>query len=117
MGADSGTFWLVDIASGKAEPVGYEYPQIRPAEVAATRTYRYRADAPILLIHGQDDTVVESLQSRRMADALRAEGRPVELVMMKGEDHHLSREVTRVEMLQKSVEFVLKHNPPDAAGP
>lgn len=76
-----------------------------------------RADAPILLIHGQDDTVVEASHSRRMADALRDADKPVELVMMPGEDHWLSRESTRKEMLQKSVEFVLRHNPPDPVTP
>jgi len=71
------------------------------------------ADAPVLLIHGQDDTVVPSTQSRSMAAALLSENKPVELVLMKGEDHWLSRSSTRVEMLRQSVEFVLRHNPPD----
>lgn len=71
------------------------------------------ADAPILLIHGHDDTVVPSAQSRSMAAELRSENKPVELVLMKGEDHWLSRSSTRVEMLRQSVEFVLRHNPPD----
>ncbi len=75
-----------------------------------------QASAPILLIHGEDDVVVPSSQSRDMASALRRADKPVELVLMKGEDHWLSREATRVEMLRQSVEFVLRHNPPDPQG-
>ena len=89
---------------------------LKGAEIAR---YLARPDPtrPALLIHGQDDTVVEASHSRRMADALRDADKPVELVMMPGEDHWLSRESTRKEMLQKSVEFVLRHNPPDPVTP
>ncbi len=71
------------------------------------------ANAPVLLIHGRDDTVVPSSQSASMAAALRGADKPVELVMMDGEDHWLSREATRVETLRKSVDFVIRHNPPN----
>jgi dipeptidyl aminopeptidase/acylaminoacyl peptidase len=70
-----------------------------------------RADAPILLIHGKDDTVVPIDQSETMASALRSAGKPVEFVKMNNEDHWLSREETRVEMLKSAVAFVEKHNP------
>jgi dipeptidyl aminopeptidase/acylaminoacyl peptidase len=69
--------------------------------------------APVLLIHGRDDTVVPFEQSDRMADALRAAGRPVELVTLKREDHWLSRADTRLQMLTESVRFLRQHNPPD----
>jgi dipeptidyl aminopeptidase/acylaminoacyl peptidase len=72
-----------------------------------------RADAPILLIHGKDDTVVPLEQSETMESALRHAGKPVEMVVMKNEDHWLSREATRVEMLNAAVAFVVKHNPPN----
>jgi dipeptidyl aminopeptidase/acylaminoacyl peptidase len=71
-----------------------------------------RADAPILLIHGKDDTVVPIAQSEAMERALRRAGKPVELVVMENEDHWLSREDTRVTMLKSTVEFVEKYNPP-----
>jgi dienelactone hydrolase len=74
-----------------------------------------RADAPILLIHGKDDTVVPPEQSTAMEAALRGAGKPVELIWMPGEDHWLSREATRVLMLTSSVAFVEKYDPPDAA--
>jgi dipeptidyl aminopeptidase/acylaminoacyl peptidase len=68
---------------------------------------------PVLLIHGRDDTVVTISQSRRMADALRAVGKPVELIELDGEDHWLSRGATRLQMLQATVAFLQKNNPPN----
>jgi len=73
------------------------------------------ADAPILLIHGKDDTVVPIAQSYAMQHALQDAHKPVELVVMPGEDHWLSREDTRIQMLRAAVAFVEKYNPADAA--
>ncbi len=72
-----------------------------------------RADAPMLLIHGRDDTVVPIEQSRIMAQALRRAGKPVELVELDGEDHWLSRSGTRQRMLSETLRFLEAHNPPD----
>ena len=72
-----------------------------------------KADAPILLMHGKDDTVVPIDQSETMESALKRAGKPVELVEMKNEDHWLSREETRIEMLKAAVAFVEKYNPPN----
>lgn len=74
-----------------------------------------RADAPILLIHGVDDTVVLFEQSQLMASALARAGKPYELVRLAGEDHWLSLGETRLNMLSAAISFVEKHNPPDAA--
>jgi dipeptidyl aminopeptidase/acylaminoacyl peptidase len=71
------------------------------------------ADAPILLIHGSDDTVVPIEQSEAMADALKAAGKPVEFVKLKSEDHWLSRSETREQMLTATVEFLERNNPPN----
>ena len=71
-----------------------------------------RADAPILLLHGRDDTVVPFIQSRMFADALRRAGKPFELVELSGEDHWLSRADTRTRMLTETVRFLETHNPP-----
>lgn len=69
--------------------------------------------APILLIHGQDDTVVPIEQSRMMAEALTRAGKPVEFLVQKGEDHWLSRGDSRLQMLTATMAFVEKHNPPN----
>jgi dipeptidyl aminopeptidase/acylaminoacyl peptidase len=70
-------------------------------------------NVPVLLIHGQDDTVVPYEQSSVMFDALRRAQKDVELVTLKHEDHWLSRSATRLQMLQASVAFLRAHNPPD----
>lgn len=80
--------------------------EISPARQAG------RADAPILLIHGRDDTVVPIEQSRLMARALREAGKAVEFVELNGEDHWLSRAATRQRMLTETVRFLEAHNPP-----
>ena len=69
--------------------------------------------APVLLIHGRDDTVVPYEQSDVMADALKHAGKSVELVTLKHEDHWLSRSATRLQMLEASVAFLKKNNPAD----
>lgn len=77
-----------------------------PAKLAA------QADAPILLIHGKDDSVVAIEQSRIMADALKKAGKTHELIELNGEDHWLSRTETRQRMLTETVRFLQLHNPP-----
>ena len=84
-----------------------DFDAISPRQQAA------RASAPILLIHGRDDTVVEFRQSSVMADALKNAGKPYRLVELDGEDHWLSKSETRHRMLADSIAFVTQHNPPD----
>lgn len=74
-----------------------------------------KADAPVLLIHGKDDIVVPYRQSVVMADALKDAGKPYQMVTLEGEDHWLSLGATRLKMLQETISFVEKHNPPDVA--
>ncbi len=70
-----------------------------------------KADAPVLLIHGRDDTTVAISQSRNMRAALAGAGKPVEMIELAGEDHYLSTQATRVQMLAAVVAFVEKNNP------
>ena len=72
-----------------------------------------RVDAPMLLIHGKDDTVSPVEQTEQMARALTAAGKPVETVFLPGADHWLLHAETRQAMARASIAFVLKHNPPD----
>lgn len=80
------------------------------AEVSP-RKHARDANAPILLIHGKDDTVVPFKQSTAMQDALHDAGKPVEFVTLREEDHWLSRSSTRQQMLEAAVAFVQKYNP------
>jgi len=77
-----------------------------PAQLAA------KADIPILLIHGKDDTVVPLSQTQTMSAALTKAGKPHELIVQKGADHWLSRGDTRLQTLEATMAFVEKHNPP-----
>ncbi|MXP24773.1 prolyl oligopeptidase family serine peptidase [Altererythrobacter indicus] len=77
------------------------------------RRFAQNADAPILLMHGRDDTVVPYVQSSKMADALKDAHKPYEFIELKGEDHWLSRAETRKQMLTDAIAFVKKNNPPN----
>jgi acetyl esterase/lipase len=68
---------------------------------------------PVLLVHGRDDSVVSFDQSTAMLDAMKHAKKEVEMVVLKNEDHWLSRSETRLQMLQSSVAFLRAHNPPD----
>ena len=87
--------------------MGHDLAQVSPVRFAA------RADAPILLIHGKDDTVVLFDQSASMAAALTRAGKPVEFVTLPQTDHWLTKGETRAAMLNAAVSFVEKYNPPD----
>ncbi len=81
--------------------------QISPRRAAGN------GNAPVLLIHGRDDTVVAYAQSTAMREALQAAGRPVEFVDLRSEDHWLSREPTRIQTISAAVAFIERHNPPN----
>ena len=70
-----------------------------------------QADAPILLIHGVDDTVVPIAQARKMEHELQRAGKPEDFVLLKGEDHWLSRDATRKAMLEAAIKFVERYDP------
>lgn len=95
--------WLRNL--GVADAADPRLDAVSPAKLAA------QAGAPVLLIHGKDDTVVPVDQSRAMQRALTSAGKPVEYVELPGEDHWLSRSETRLAMLQAMISFVEKHNP------
>ena len=65
--------------------------------------------APVLLIHGEKDTVVHIDQSKVMHKALRKAGKDVEFVKLKGEDHWLTQEETRIETLRLLAAFIDEH--------
>ena len=50
---------------------------------------------------------------RIMADALSAAHKPVQMVVLKDEDHRLSRSDTRQQMLEAAVGFIEANNPAD----
>jgi dipeptidyl aminopeptidase/acylaminoacyl peptidase len=92
---------------GASSNVDRGLDDVSPAKLAD------HADAPILLVHGKDDTVVPFEQSNEMLAALKRAGKPAEMVVMPNEDHWLSRADTRLSMLTAAVAFVQKYNPAD----
>lgn len=71
-----------------------------------------KCDVPVLLIHGKDDDVVPIEQSQRMQRAMQKAGKPIEMLVLAGEDHWLTTEATRLQMLEATIAFIEKHNPP-----
>ncbi|MEM6652801.1 MAG: S9 family peptidase [Pseudomonadota bacterium] len=67
--------------------------------------------APVLLLHGDDDTVVPFAQSKAMERALKRADKSVELVRLKGEDHWLSVADTRMQTLREMDRFISEHLP------
>jgi dipeptidyl aminopeptidase/acylaminoacyl peptidase len=100
----------------ESDSVDYWKEHIGPAsdpQVIAKSPSRSAATvrAPILLLHGTDDTVVSVEQSRIMARALEAAKKPFELVELPGNDHSLHESVTRVKMATELERFLAKHLP------
>lgn len=68
--------------------------------------------APVLLIHGAEDTVVDFDQSRDMHDALKRAGKQVELVRLESGDHWLRDGETRLQTLKALDAFIAQHLQP-----
>ena len=68
-----------------------------------------RVQIPILLIHGDDDSVVPINQSRDMRNRLRRANKDVEFVQLRGDDHWLSDASTRIQMLREIETFLGAH--------
>jgi dipeptidyl aminopeptidase/acylaminoacyl peptidase len=68
-----------------------------------------RVTIPILLLHGTEDTIVPIDQSRRMRARLAAAGKDVRFVELRGDDHFLSDEETRIQMLRELEAFLAQH--------
>lgn len=95
---------------------------------AAARTYRDRSpihhldqlSAPMLLLQGADDMVVPPNQAEAMADAVRAKGLPVALILFEGEGHGFRRADTITTATQAELSFygrVFGFTPADSLPP
>jgi len=67
-------------------------------EAASPRRRASEIACPVLLVHGVDDPVLPMIQSRRMRDALRGAGKPVELIEV-GDAGHADWEDAREQEL------------------
>ena len=89
---------MTGVAPGSSE-------EISPRRAAA------KADAPILLLHGEYDFTMPIEQSKAMRKALTSAGRPVEYLSLGNVAHDISDPAARLAMLNASLAFVERNNP------
>jgi dipeptidyl aminopeptidase/acylaminoacyl peptidase len=65
--------------------------------------------APILLIHGTNDTIVPFSQSENFARLLKASSKNVQMIELPGEDHWLSTGESRLKLLTALEKFLAVH--------
>jgi alpha-beta hydrolase superfamily lysophospholipase len=68
-----------------------------------------RLRAPLLLVHGADDTNVPVSESRQVASALRRLGAPHRLLVFDGEGHELLGTGSRVAFVHATLDWVREH--------
>ena len=98
-------YWRRSIGSTDRETLR----SISPTEHADAFT------APVLLIHGKDDTVVPVDQSEKMARSLKNADKPVDFVRLNDGDHWLSTSEMRLATLKALAAFVDEHIGPATA--
>ena len=64
-----------------------------------------RLRTPLILLQGTDDRVVPPNQAEKLADALRARGLPVALVMFEGEGHGFRDPANKARALECELSF------------
>lgn len=82
-----------------------DFDAISPINAAA------RADAPVLILHSQDEPGVQYQQSSRMAGALRGAGKDVTFVTTKSTDDWKTNQPWRDEVMTPVLSFLAKNNP------
>lgn len=65
-----------------------------------------RLNAPLLLTHGSADWRVPVEESRRFAEAAKAQGRPVQYVEFEGQGHHIEGLDLQVQLYQTRFDFL-----------
>lgn len=87
------------------EPGGIEAWLAKSPMSAATAV-----KTPVLILHGEEDTLTDRANSREMWQALRLMGRTVEYVRYPGESHGLSgRPGTRLDVTRRTLEWLGKY--------
>ncbi|HZZ66793.1 MAG TPA: S9 family peptidase [Phenylobacterium sp.] len=101
-GGDSPSYayWLASMGDPKADQalLAAASPAKRAAEIRA----------PVLLIHGTRDTIVDPQQSKIMAKALKDAGKPFQYVELKGEGHRNWTTATWKTVIETSADFIAR---------
>ena len=72
-----------------------------------TRIDRLRA--PLMLVHGENDTNVPVIEARQVAEALTERGREYRFLLFEGEGHELLHRSSRAEYLRATVDWLAAH--------
>ena len=110
-------------SSSRATWTGWSVRTRRPGRSTSTAPRSHHVDrlaAPILLLQGTEDRVVPPAQTETMAEAVRAKGLPVAMIMFDGEGHGFRRAETIISATQAQVYFlgrVLGFTPADDVPP
>ncbi|HYE45780.1 MAG TPA: alpha/beta fold hydrolase [Caulobacter sp.] len=101
-GADSEAYayWVASMGDPKTDQalLKAHSPRERAAEI----------QAPVMLIHGTEDTIVSPQQSRDMAKTLKKAGKLYEHIELAGEGHSAWSEENRKKVLSESIRFIAK---------
>jgi len=95
------SYWDRVIANGSLEDDHFK--NISPINFVKNIT------APVLLIHGEHDSVVNVSQSRNMLDQMEDQNKAVTYVELDNGDHYLSKATNRANALKVIADFVDKH--------
>lgn len=100
-------------ATAGFEDLRAELGVAEPGKIEAMSPARHVAavKVPILLIHGDKDTVVLPSQSLLMAERLKAANLPHELIILQNENHYLTKTATRTQTLEAIERFLAKNLP------
>ena len=83
------------------------YPEARQVYLERSPIHHLdRLGCPMLILQGADDKVVPPNQAVAMADAVRAKGLPVELVIFDGEGHGFRRAETIIATAEHALAFL-----------
>ncbi|MFF3941555.1 S9 family peptidase [Streptomyces phaeofaciens] len=97
------------------------HPDEHPGRYAAASPLHeaHRLSRPLLLLHGLADPEVPPVHAVRLSAALRAAGRPHELVLLPGAGHQPIGTPLTVDVLNRQVRFLRRHLAvtPVASGP
>lgn len=74
-------------------------------------TYAEKINIPVMMIHGDQDLVVDVEQSRNMYKALQKHNKQVEYIELKEGDHAMSNEANRLLVLSSFERFLNQHIP------
>lgn len=89
--------------------IGSRHSDKARLEAASPYMHADKVRAPVLLIHGANDTVVPIEQSEIMERAMVRAGKKVRLVRLEGDDHYLSLAASRIRVLTEIELFLRTH--------